>query len=329
VEDCIPLAPLAPDDVVCDGRDEDCDGAEDEDFVPSDLCTGYCRTTATCVSGSEICGDPLFSLDTSCDAVDDDCDGVDDDDYVPYTCGMGGCTRSSTCIGGVEDCVEGGPAPEICNGSDDDCDDTIDNGSPTTLCSPAPPHATPACTGGSCTIGSCDSGYYDADLIYTNGCECTPETTEPSSTACGSAYNLGSFADTGTTTTFSGNIVPDGDSDWYRFTATDTADTTCDSFDVVVAFTSNPGSVFRIDVYRASCSDGSPCLNEANQMEWYTNFRSGSGTSAVGECQCRTSPLINYNICNDDTATFYVRVYRAPGTPLTCDNYTIRVSNGL
>jgi hypothetical protein len=327
-EDCLPITPPATSDAICDGLDEDCDGTSDEDFVPSGLCTGYCRTTARCVDATEICGDPISSLDIVCDGVDEDCDASIDEDYIPYTCGVGGCTRMSTCIAGIEDCIEGGPAPEICNGSDDDCDDVIDNGSPTTLCTP-PPHATPACVGGTCVISSCDGGYYDADLVFGNGCECTPESTESSSTACGTPYDLGTFSDSGTTTTFSGNVVPSGDTDWYRFTATDTPDSSCDHFDVVAAFTTNPGNVFRMDVYRGSCTSSAICSNVSDQLEWYTNFRSGSGTTAVGECPCNNGAILNNNLCNDNSATFYIKVYRAAGAPMTCDNYTIRVSNGL
>jgi hypothetical protein len=337
VEDCVPLTPLATDDRICDGRDEDCDGSLDEDYVPSELCTGYCKDTATCTGGSEICGSPLSTIDSTCDAVDDDCDGTDDDDYVPYTCGMGGCTRASTCIGGVEDCITGGPAPEICNGSDDDCDDTIDNGPPTSLCTPVPPHSTPACTGGVCTIGSCDSGYYDVDGIYGNGCECQPETTEPSSTTCTAAHNLGTYADTGTSTSFSGNIVPNSDVDWYRFTADDITDTgtpRCDSFDVVIAFTTNPGNAFRMDVYRGDCGTRI-CTNSYDRLEWYTNIP-GTRTSdpAIGECPCRyvsgsTNPGELLNKCEDNGAVFYIKVYRVSGSASTCTNYTISVSNGV
>jgi hypothetical protein len=33
------------------------------------------------------------------------------------------------------------------------------------------PHATSACTGGSCSIAACDTGYVDCDAQAANGCE--------------------------------------------------------------------------------------------------------------------------------------------------------------
>jgi hypothetical protein len=326
VEECVPLPPLSEEDRICDGEDEDCDGSIDEEYVPSDLCVGHCRDTATCVATIEICGEALDS-DETCDAVDDDCDGVDDEDYVPWTCGSGGCTRLSTCIAGVEDCLTGGESPEVCNLSDDDCDGTIDNGDPEDLC-PPPPHANPACLAGICVIDSCRDGYYNIDHVYSNGCECAPETTEGSSTSCLAAYDLGSLADSGASVSVTGNIVPSGDVDWYSFTATDTSDTTCDHFHVLVEFTANPGGAYRMSVYKSSCGDGGPCTGESGSYEWYTDFRSGSGTTATGECPCSTSPRYGQNICSPDTRTFFVKVYRA-GPTVACEDYSLRISNGL
>jgi Notch-like protein len=345
MESCVPTDPEMTEDTVCNNVDEDCDSMVDEDYEPTDACTGHCRTTATCVEGVEVCGDPLPG-DGTCDGVDDDCDGVTDDDYTPYTCGSGACTRQSTCIGGVEQCDEGAPTTEVCNDSDDDCDGHIDNGDISTLCPSTPPHATPACVDGSCVIGSCSSGWYDVDGQYTTGCECQQETTESSSTACGSPRNLGTLSDSGSgaSQSVSGNIVPAGDSDWYTFTATDTSESSpgCDNFYVDVRFTSNPGNSFRMDVYRNSCSDSSPCLNEASTYDWYADYRTGSGTSARGECPCNDADVPNANTCNVSTinastglpqnvstSTYFVRVYRAAGATLTCDSYTIQVSNGL
>jgi hypothetical protein len=78
---------LSADDTTCDGVDDDCSGAADEDYLVDDTCgVGYCNTTNTpssCVSGTEtLCqpGTPLSSDDATCDGVDDDCDSSVDED---------------------------------------------------------------------------------------------------------------------------------------------------------------------------------------------------------------------------------------------------------
>ena len=77
----------APDDAQCDGIDNDCDGATDEDFASTSLTCGVgaCQRTGStvCGHGSVIhaCypGRPAADDDT-CDGIDDDCDGVADED---------------------------------------------------------------------------------------------------------------------------------------------------------------------------------------------------------------------------------------------------------
>jgi hypothetical protein len=131
-------------DAICDGLDDDCDGAIDEDFVPyARSCgAGVCLSSAqvACVAGVEehSCrpGVPLSSTDNTCDGTDQNCSGASDEGYVasPTSCGVGVCRRTGTlaCSAGktMDTCVPGqpssavdGPAP---NGLDDDCDGAID-----------------------------------------------------------------------------------------------------------------------------------------------------------------------------------------------------------
>ncbi len=54
---------------------------------------------------------------------------------APFDCGVGECSRESgyTCTAGqlgYGACTPGAPVTEVCNGLDDDCDGTIDNGNP-------------------------------------------------------------------------------------------------------------------------------------------------------------------------------------------------------
>jgi hypothetical protein len=129
-----------PDDV-CDGLDNDCDGAADEDFTLEDVTCGVgaCAVTVTptCQGGSidDTCtpNDPAAD-DATCDGVDDDCDGAADEDFTleDVTCGVGACavTVTPTCQGGSIDdtCTPGDPGADdtTCDGVDDDCDEVTD-----------------------------------------------------------------------------------------------------------------------------------------------------------------------------------------------------------
>ncbi len=139
----------APTDEVCDGQDNDCDGATDEDedlFGIGELCgndlgvctpgTYQCECTGpnpedcaiACIGAEE-------GSSETCNGLDDDCDGEIDEDQ-----GIGAaCTNSPSgtvvgeCQEGYEECVQGNwtcnanvPIGEICNGRDDDCDGTTD-----------------------------------------------------------------------------------------------------------------------------------------------------------------------------------------------------------
>jgi alpha-tubulin suppressor-like RCC1 family protein len=131
----------APSDSTCDGRDDDCNGQVDEDYVPvvTTCGVGAClRHGVTSCSDGEImdtcrAGSP-GSSDDDCDGIDDDCDGEADQDYEPdtITCGAGACkaTGETECVNGtiVKQCTPGNNAPNdaTCDGVDDDCSGTAD-----------------------------------------------------------------------------------------------------------------------------------------------------------------------------------------------------------
>jgi hypothetical protein len=181
---CAPGAP-APSDATCDGLDDDCDGTADEDFTPvaTSCGVGACASTGMtmCVAGTpgDTCtpGTPAAS-DATCDGVDDDCDGTADEEFVatPTSCGVGACasTGITTCIGGVlgDTCAPGTPAASdaTCDGLDDDCDGTADEGFV----------ATPT----SCGVGACASTGMTTCVAGTPGDTCTPGTPAPSDTTC-------------------------------------------------------------------------------------------------------------------------------------------------
>ena len=140
VNECDPLLGAGPE--VCNGRDDDCDGAVDED--PRGVGDGCANGVGRCRrDGLQRCDDGALRCDAVpgapdadelCNSVDDDCDGTVDEDPTDTgeLCfrGLGGCERGAPteCIDGASVCpaVPGEPEPDDCNNIDDDCDGLVD-----------------------------------------------------------------------------------------------------------------------------------------------------------------------------------------------------------
>ncbi len=219
VDDC---APGAPDVEACNGADDDCDGATDEDIAaePTTCGTGACAATGerTCDGGVFVddCAPGLADAET-CDDVDNDCDGATDEDIAPQptTCGAGACAADGqlSCQGGelVDDCAPGAPGVEVCDGADDDCDGAIDEGiapQPTTCGAGAcAADGQLTCQGGQ-LVDSCAPGDGGAEACdgVDNDCDgATDEDIAPQPTTCGA----GACAADGQLTCQGGQLVDD------------------------------------------------------------------------------------------------------------------------
>ena len=114
---------------VCDGEDNDCDGATDEDLGTITCGIGECQNeTELCISGQvQQCSEGIPQTEI-CDGKDNDCDELVDEDLGTKECGLGICKRTvQFCLNGSEqDCVTGTAQTEECNGLDDDCDGNLD-----------------------------------------------------------------------------------------------------------------------------------------------------------------------------------------------------------
>jgi MYXO-CTERM domain-containing protein len=183
-------------DEVCNGLDDDCDGVIDNTPGTRDPMARGCSTdVGECVAGFERCTqarwgvcDGILPIDEGCDGLDNDCDGFSDEATRP--CGpsvdignVGQCRVGAqacdfdACQANPEGCDEGGwrvectgaagPAEEICDGLDNDCDGLGDEGlfNACGICGMAPPEV---CNG---VDDNCD-GRIDENARCPRGYQC-------------------------------------------------------------------------------------------------------------------------------------------------------------
>ncbi len=127
----------------CDTRDNDCDGSIDDGLGLGTMCDGgdtdFCvEGTLICdiPTGGVICSDGTGSTTEICNSMDDDCDGTTDEGFnVGMACdGADGDTCNEGSLqcnapGTGTNCTDTtGTNTEACNGFDDDCDGTTDEG---------------------------------------------------------------------------------------------------------------------------------------------------------------------------------------------------------
>ncbi len=210
---CLPISPLSC--MACE-QDNQCGMFSDRcvDTGEMDACLMDCSVEAKCLPGYT-----CTTADTTagfsswfCFPTTGSCDCSASSTGITQPCSTvnqhGSCDGIRTCMGdaGWSECDAQVPAPEVCDGTDNNCNGQIDEG----LLGVTLEHCTACntpCTGTGmegtnvqcvqsvCQM-SCSTGYFDPDQQAANGCECRDDhgASAPGSST-GNARHLGNFSD--------------------------------------------------------------------------------------------------------------------------------------
>jgi hypothetical protein len=343
---------VLPGTEICNTLDDDCDGVVDD---PGELNGNACDTgldgicapgETLCSGGTLTCEQTVFPGTEICNDADDDCDGVVDDpaELNGNACdtGLDGICADGTTLcsaGGVASCEQTfSPAPESCDGLDEDCDGTADNESSgataddnamimceRTCGGPIPNVNRISCNSGTCelTAADCPVGRSDADGNPCNGCENLVCSGSTAATVCASAGTISTSA------TINGALLEEGDAIYYRLPIPRPGTTSYTTAMPRVRLTGG-ATYYRMDVLQ-DCSNYITCPSPGgsgtsnagdNITDWYIHYDQYQTTcKSYGNCTNNTNS-------GNVPAAVYIRITRdnVPSGTWDCQGFTIVTS---
>ena len=190
---------------VCDGEDNDCDGSSDNELTApnSDLQAGVCAGSVQLCAGSNGWVEPSYAsitgyeaAEASCDGIDNDCDGFADNNLTAPNADNqnGACGGAIKLCGGMNGWQEPNyevmpgyePSETLCDGVDNDCNGTADDG----LTAPVATLQAGACEN-ALKVCSGDTGWQDPDYTLIAGYEVTEVSCDGIDNNCDGGIDTG------------------------------------------------------------------------------------------------------------------------------------------
>ena len=332
-------------DEICNGIDDDCDGSVDEDLGEQSCGVGACNTSmAACVQGQMPVCTPLAPQVEECgDQIDNDCNGQIDETCAcepgkMEECGtnVGECTVGTwTCQGDGSwgDCSGASSTAEVCDGKDNDCNGSVDDGNPGggAECG----SDTGGCTKGVATCAGgeivCQGGQQGtAEVCNGEDDDCSgvvddnlDQDQHEANDSCGTARDLGKVQENAGALPFAATLYKDGgvDSDWYKITTDELEDILppCtlwppDDVCYVLEITLQSPAGVNLDfcAYLEECGGQEFCADDEG---------SGGGDQVLIVWAGLWGDLVG--VLSDDRA-FYVEVKPNSGTVNSCEPYSLK-----
>ncbi len=318
----------------CDGADNDCNGVVDEGqdlagckvfYLDGDK-DGFGAADTQCLCGptgkytAEAGGDCADSdasvhpdADEFCNGVDDNCKGGVDEDTGGASCTntnqFGTCTGTLGCQG--EDglvCSAVEPAAETCDGADNDCDGSVDEGTGGAPCQNTNNIGT--CSGNMVCDGNggglvCGAPEPAAETCDGNDNNCNGAVDEEGATNC-TTYYFDADGDSFGTTASKCLCAPDG---LYKATVSGDCNDT--------AKTVNPNETEACNGIDDNCKDGTDEFGAFGCTDFYKDAdKDGYGDFNDKACACEETGLYTSQAgsdCDDDDETVF------PNAPEICD----------
>jgi hypothetical protein len=315
----------------------DCDntlstGCETNTNTSTNNC-GTCGHACTLPNANPACTNGACTIQ-SCKAGFADCDHAPDSgceidtDNDPKNCG--GCGKECFVLNGTAGCSMGKCTVASCNAGWGDCDGQAGNGCETDLnnslsnCGTCgnnclstcggPTVLAQQCSAGACQINACVPGKYNIDGACSNGCECTSTGT---SGACNAPSSLGTLQLL-QSTTYTGNLVPAGQEAYLQVTFASNASASYHPHIVMTSGSAEFGMDILVNCSGAAISCGVQGGNSIGRTDWEERYTAGDPNNPA---QFNPIPPVGSN------GTVIIHVFRRPGKPVSCNNYTLQISN--